>query len=168
MFLPGTPPMGVEESPMFRLSGSILEPYKLIFSPLTFIKIYETPALVEPNNNLFFQNIERYGNWNGVYVPNVFTVPVTFNLLIQGYMGFFAGQLGRRSGIIRFSTNNNDNMFFIDAAKHFRIINSYDHVPVNEIIYNMPAGSYHLYMFTLPHANVDNNARVFLSGTIFT
>ena len=164
VFLPGTPPMGVEESPMFRLSGSILEPYKLIFSPLTFIKIYETPALVEPNNNLFFQNIERYGNWNGVYVPNVFTVPVTFNLLIQGYMGFFAGQLGRRTGVIRLSTNNNNTLFFIDAAKHFSIINSYDHVPVNEIIYNMPAGSYDLYMFTLPHANVDHNARVFYLG----
>ena len=110
--------------------------------------------------------MQSYGNWNGVNVPNVINVPVTFNLLIQGYMGFVAIQAGRRTGVIRLTNDNSS--FFIEATKYFSILQVYEQVPVNKIVYNMPAGSYDLLMLTTPYVGVDNNARAFLSGTIFT
>ena len=104
-----------EESPVFRFSGSTFEASRMILAPLTFVKIFETPSPFEPNENWFsLQNMQSYGNWNGVSVPNVINVPVTFNLLIQGYMGFVATQVGRRTGVMRLTNKNAS--FFIEAT----------------------------------------------------
>ena len=66
----GTPRAGVDDSPIYRLSESILEPNRMILSPLTFVKIYEP--------------VGAYENWNGITIQNVLNLPVECNVLIQG------------------------------------------------------------------------------------
>ena len=149
-----TPRAGVDDSPIYRLSESILEPNRMILSPLTFVKIYEP--------------VGAYENWNGITIQNVLNLPVQCNVLIQGYMSFYTNTQGRRSGIVRLTHISTGTTYFVEATKFFNIIQSHECVPINEMLYNMYAGSWNLFMFTLAGSFVDLNDRAFISATIFT
>ena len=150
----GTPQVGVGDSPIFRLSGSEFEPTRMILSPSTFVKIYE------PDN--------AFEDWNGLTVQNVLNLPVACNVLIQGYMSFYTNTQSIRAGIVRLTHLSTGTTYFVEAIKFFNIIQSHECVPINEVLYNLPAGSWNMLMFTTPGALTDFNDRAFISATVFT
>lgn len=122
-----------------------------------YIKLYQTPVIPP-----------AYGNWNGLSVNNVMTLPTSCHILVQGFMSYFTDSVGRRFAFARLYHPATNTYYYPEATKFFNIINSHECVPINEFFYNMPAGSYDLYMFVGGNVLVDTNDRVFLSVTAFT
>jgi hypothetical protein len=156
-YLNGTPVVGTARSPQYRLSMDELSPNRAIWTPLMFIKLYETPTIPP-----------AYGNWNGLSVSNVMTLPVSCHILVQGFMDFFTDSPGRRFAFARLYHAASNTYYYPEATKFFNIIYNHECVPINQFLYNMPAGSYDLYMFVGGNVGVDADSRAFLSVTAFT
>jgi len=156
-YLNGTPVVGTTRSIQFRLGLDEINPYRALWTPLMFIKLYETPTIPP-----------AYGNWNGLSVFNVMSLPVSCHILVQGFMAYFTDSPGRRFAFARLYHPLTNTYYYPEATKYFNAVYNYECVPINQFLYNMPAGSYDLYMFVGGNVGVDANARAFLSVTAFT
>ncbi len=154
-YLTGTPKVGATTSPEYQLSLDYATG-KCIWTPKKYVNIYDTP------------NVPDYVNWNGLSASNVLYLEVASNILFQGFFTFFTNAVGQRFAYARLQNTTTNTYYYPEATKFFNITGNHEVVPINQFFYNLPAGSYDLYMFGGGNVQVDFNDRAVFSAIVFS